>query len=421
MELYLTLSILIVIATIFSYINIRFFKLPSTIGIMAIAIIVSLSVVIIGNLTSYHPLNHFAKLMSHLNFTELVMGGMLNFLLFAGAIQINLDDLREQKLPIVVFSSLSVIISTFIIGFTLYYLLDILLPLINIYHKIPLIYCLLLGALISPTDPVAVLGILNESKISKSLKTKIAGESLFNDGVAVVAFSVILSIAQGKESLQDLTFANVTWLLIKEAAGGLLVGLVLGKIAYYGIRTANNYKISVLITLSTVMGGYMVSQVMGISGPLTMVAAGLMIGDAIRKHLHSKEDEVNYLSTFWELIDDVLNAILFLLIGFELLLIPDLWHYWLVGVTTIIVVLFARYLSIKIPIILIPFKEKFSKGSITLLVWGGLRGGVSIALALSLDNGPYKEVIIAATYFVVVFSIMVQGLTIGKITNKLNV
>jgi len=421
MNLYYTFSVLIIVATIFSYINVRFLKLPTTIGIMVIAMLVSLGVVIAGRLTSTHPLHNFANLISHIDFTQMLMGGMLNFLLFAGAININLKDLQEQKLPVIVFSSLSVIISTFVIGFALYFLLDSFLPFFHIHHSVPLIYCLLFGALISPTDAVAVLGIMKEAKVSKPLETKVAGESLFNDGVAVVVFAIILSVVQGKEIVQDLTFLNVSWLLIKETVGGILVGLLLGELGSWAMKTAKNYKLSVLITLSIVMGGYLFAQGISISGPLTMVVAGLIIGDSRRKILSHNPGEQGYLGVFWELIDDILNAILFLYIGFELLLIPDIGHYWVLGIVSIIVVLFARYISIRIPTILIPFEEKFSKETITLLVWGGLRGGVSIALALSIAQGPYREAIIAATYFVVVFSIVVQGLSISKLACKLNI
>ncbi|MFT3995485.1 MAG: sodium:proton antiporter [Dysgonomonas sp.] len=421
MELYYSFSILIVIATIFSYINIRFLKFPSTIGVMVIAMIVSIGLVIIGNFTTTHPLDSFATLIQHIDFTKVLMGCMLNFLLFAGAIHINMQDLKEQKLPIIVFSTLSVIISTFVVGFALYYLLNLLLPMVDVHLEIPFIYCLLFGALISPTDPIAVLSILKEAKVSKSLETKVAGESLFNDGVAVVVFTIILSIAQGTGSAHSITFGGVTWLLVKEAIGGLLVGIGIGHLAWYGMRTANDYKISVLITLSVVMGGYLIATAMHISGPLTMVAAGLIIGNSRKKGLKKDSVTSSYLGIFWELIDEVMNAILFLFIGLELILIPDLGKYWSIGLICIIVVLFARYISIKIPTMIIPFKEKLSKGTITILVWGGLRGGVSIALALSVAEGPYKKVIIAATYFVVVFSIIVQGMSIGKLAKRIKI
>ncbi len=283
----------------------------------------------------------------------------------------------------------------------------------------PLIYCLLFGALISPTDPVAVLSILKEVKVSKSIEAKVSGESLFNDGMAVILFTVLLSIALGTESVEDITFASISWLLVKEIAGAFIVGMALGYLGVYTIKTAADGKLSILITLSVVIGGYMISQAMQISGPLTMVTSGIIIGNMGRKLSTEKHTEFNFIKTFWELIDEIFNAILFLLIGFEVLLIPDLRNYWIVGSLSILVVLFARYISIKIPTFIIPFREKFSSGTIIILVWGGLRGGVSIALALSLATNFYRDVIIAATYMVVVFSIIVQGLTIGKLAGNL--
>lgn len=419
MELYYSFSMIIVIATLFAYINKLFFKLPSTIGIMVIAMIVSIFLVFVVGRVWGDPLNDLATLFRSIDFTDVLMNGMLGFLLFAGAIHINLSDLKEQKAPVMVFSTLSVIISAFVVGLALYYLLNWLLPMFDQHLEIPYIYCLLFGALISPTDPIAVLSILKEAKVSKSLETKVAGESLFNDGVAVVIFAVILQVAQGGDV--DLTFTHISWLFIKEAIGGLIVGIGLGLLGSQMIKRAADYKISVLITLSIVMGGAMISHLMHISGPLMMVAAGLIVGESKRKRIETEEITNNNLGTFWELIDEVMNAILFLFIGFELILIPDLEQYWLMGLTCIAVVLFARYVSIKVPTVVIPFKEKFSSATIKILVWGGLRGGVSIALALSIPEGPYKQIIIAGTYFVVVFSIIVQGLSIGKLAKKIKI
>jgi len=312
-----------------------------------------------------------------------------------------------------------VVISTFVVGFALYYILGFILPLVGIHVEISFIYCLLFGAIISPTDPVAVLSILKEARVSKSLETKITGEALFNDGVAIIAFSVIYNISQGTEQLVDITVVSISWLLIKEIFGALLVGIALGYIGFYAMKSVEDYKLSVLITISVVIGGYIISQTMGISGPLTMVSSGVLIGNASRKYSERKHLENGFLKTFWELIDEILNAILFLLIGFELILIPDLSDYWIPGLISIIVVLFARYISIKIPTLAIPFREKFSKGSFIILVWGGLRGGVSIALALSIGDTLHRNTIVAITYFVVVFSIVVQGLSIGRIAKKI--
>ena len=408
MELYYSFSVLIVLASFFSYLNLRYLKLPSTIGIMIIAMLSSIILVITGHLFP-DTFTHFSNLLRDVDFTEVLMGAMLNFLLFAGAIHINLKDLKEQRGPIVIFSTVSVVISTFVVGGLLFYIAPML------HLNIPFLYCLLFGALISPTDPIAVMGVLKEAKVKKSLETKVAGESLFNDGVAVVVFAVILQLTQSSDI--DISFSNISWLLVKEAAGGFIVGALLGLGASNAMRKIDDYKVSVLITLSVVMGGYLIARAMHISGPLTLVAAGIVIGNYGKRTAMSATTK-DYLNKFWELIDEILNAILFLFIGFELLLIPNITNYWLMGGISIIVVLFARFISIYIPVKVIPFRNKFSKGTIKVLVWGGLRGGVSIALALSIDEGPHKPVILAITYFIVVFSIIVQGLSVGKVATR---
>lgn len=409
MELYYSFSVLIVLAAVFSYINGRFLKLPSTIGIMVIAMLASIILVVTG---SFFPKTflHFSRLLEGIDFTEVLMGAMLNFLLFAGAIHIHLSDLREQRTPIMVFSTLSVVLSTVLVGSILYFLFPL------VYREVPFIYCLLFGALISPTDPVAVLGILKTTNVSRSLETKVAGESLFNDGVAVVVFTILLQVAQNSEV--EITAGSISWLLIKEAVGGLAGGLLIGWLVSKAMQRIDDYKIAVLLTLAAVMGGYLLARAIHISGPLMMVAAGLVIGNYGKKTAMSDTTK-DYLEKFWELLDEILNAILFLFIGFELLLIENLTDYWLVGLIGITVVLIARFFSIWIPTKVIPFKNKFSTATVKLLVWGGLRGGVSIALALSVDPGPYKNFILAITYIVVVFSILVQGLTIGKVAKKL--
>lgn len=375
---------------------------------MVIAMAVSIFFVVFGNVFP-KPLSRIITLIAGFDFTELLMGAMLNFLLFAGAVHINIKDLKEQRLPIVVFSTVSVVISTFVVGSLLYYLL----PILNLH--LPYIYCLLFGSLISPTDPVAVLSILKEAKVRKSLETKIAGESLFNDGVAVVVFAVILQLAQDKTV--EFTVLNVSWLLLKEAGGGFLLGVALGVGASRAMRKIDDYKVSVLITLSVVMGGYLIASQLHFSGPLTMVFAGLIIGNFKKRYSMSPVTK-DYLDKFWELNDEILNAILFLFIGFNLLLVKDLNDYWIPGIACIVLVLFSRFISIWLPTKFIKFRDKFSSGTIKMLVWGGLRGGVSIALALSINDGPYKDIIIAITYFVVVFSIVVQGLTIGRVAAR---
>lgn len=409
MELYYTFSILIVLASFFAYLNLRYLKLPSTIGIMLIAIVVSILLRIVGTNAFPTTTLSFFNLISEFDFTDVLMGAMLNFLLFAGAVHINFSDLKKQKLPIITSATLGVVISTFVVGYILYFTAPLLM--INI----PLIYCLLFGALISPTDPIAVLGILKHAKVPKSLEIKIAGESLFNDGVAVVLFAVILQFAE-KEAL-EVSLGSISWLLLKEAGGGLLLGGLLGLIASNSLRKIDDYIVSVLITLSVVMGGYLISASLHLSSPLTMVAAGLFIGNLSKRGISSSVT-LDYLNKFWELIDEILNAILFLFIGFELLLIPHLLEHWLLGIVAIIIVLFARFISIWLPSYALPFLSEFNRGTMAMLVWGGLRGGVSIALVLSMANGEYKNILLEITYFVVVFSIIFQGLTVGKVAKK---
>ncbi|WP_027386868.1 cation:proton antiporter [Chryseobacterium gregarium] len=406
MELYYSFSALIVLASIFAYLNYRFLKLPSTIGIMVIAIVVSIILVSFGETFLPRTFRHLHSLMSSIDFTEVLMGAMLNFLLFAGGIHINLDDLKEQFRPVLIFSTLGVVISTFVVGFGMFYLL----PFLGIH--LPFIYCLLFGALISPTDPVAVLSILKQANVSKSLETKVAGESLFNDGMAVVIFSVVLQLAIGKEV--DLGLESIGLLLLKEAGGGLLLGVVLGWITSRLMREVDDYIISVLVTLSVVMGGYLIARQMHISGPLTMVAAGLFMGNFNVK-FKMKSITQDYLIKFWELIDEILNAVLFLFIGFELLMIKDLKHFVVPGLVAIVIVLLARVISIWGPTKFM--KRTFSPQTVKVLVWGGIRGGVSIALAMSIPKNEYSEIILSITYCVVVFSIIVQGLTIAKVAN----
>ena len=405
MELYYSLSVMIVIASFFAYLNVRFLKLPSTIGVMIIAMAASIVLVTFGS--SIPNIEHrISSLLHSFDFTEVLMGAMLNFMLFAGAVHINLRDLNEQRTPIMTFSTISVIISTLVVGTLVYFI-----PMPGL--EIPYIYCLLFGTLISPTDPVAVLSILKGAKVRKSLETKIAGESLFNDGMAVVIFAVILQLAQNEDA--SFNIFNIIWLFIREAGGGFFLGIILGISASKAMRRIDDYKVSVLITLSVVMGGYLIAHALHVSGPLTMVFAGLIIGNFNRKSSTMSATTKDYLDKFWELNDEILNAILFLFIGLDLLLIPDLNAYWLPGIA---IVLTSRFISIWLPGKFIKLKERFGPGTIKILVWGGLRGGVSIALALSIEDSPYTKTIIAITYFVVVFSIIVQGLTIGKVANK---
>lgn len=410
MELYYSLSVLIVLASVFAYLNHRYLKLPSTIGIMFIALSVSIVARVAGERFFPTMTEDLTDLIIGIDFTEILMGGMLNFLLFAGAIHVRFTDLRAQRLPVLIFSTISVIISTFVIGMIFYFIA----PWFGV--ELPFLYCLLFGALISPTDPIAVLSILKKAQVSKSLETKITGESLFNDGVAVVLFVVILQLTQTPN--MEVRLGHIALLLGKEVIGGLALGVALGYSASKAMKKIDDYIVSVLMTLAVVMGGYLIAHYFHISGPLAMVASGLFIGNYGKKTAMSDLTK-EYLSKFWELIDEILNAILFLFIGLELLIIKDFEEYWEISLISIFVVLFARFLSIWIPSLVVPFRPKLSNATLTMLVWGGLRGGVSIALALSISNPDYKELMLEMTYFVVVFSIFVQGLTVGKLSQKM--
>ena len=408
MGIYTAFSVLIVLAALFAYLNDRFLKLPAAIGLMALAIVTSLLLILVG--LAYPPMIIGVKdFISSFDFSELLLGSMLSFMLFAGSLHINLNDLRQQRLSIIAFSTLSVIISTFIIGTVFYYLL----PLFGI--AAPFIYCLLFGSLISPTDPIAVLGILKEAGIQKSLETKIAGESLFNDGVAVVVFLTILHVAEQPGNLQ---VSDVALLFCREAFGGLILGLLLGKGGLGIMRSIDNYKVEVLITIAIVMGGYALASALHISGPLAMVAAGIVIGN------HGNEKGLDnttfqYISKFWDLIDETLNAILFVLIGLELLVINFIPLYLILGCIAIIVALITRYISLFFPAQLVSLKEKITQRTLFILTWGGLRGGISIALALSLKPEFEKDLWVSLTYLIVAFAILFQGLTIGKLAKKL--
>lgn len=410
MELYYTFSVLIVLASFFAYLNLRFLKLPGTIGIMIIAMFVSLGIRFLGASIFPDTTKHFFTLIQEFDFNEILMGAMLNFLLFAGALHVNISDLKDQKWAIATYSTISVVLSALIISALLYYIA----PLFGI--SIPYIYCLLFGTLISPTDPIVVLGILKQAKVPKHIETKITGESLFNDGVAVVMFAVVLKLATDVNF--DATFGSVSLLFFKEAVGGIVLGGLLGLTASKVMKQIDDYKVSVLITLSIVMGGFLIAKGLHVSSPLAMVIAGLIIGN-FGKSVDMSEQTRDYLGKFWELIDEIMNAILFLFIGFELLLLPNISEQLVLGVVAIFIVLFSRMLSILIPVKSILRTNTYSRGSLIVMVWGGIRGGVSIALVLSMPAGEWKDLFLEITYIVVLFSIVVQGLTVGKLANKL--
>lgn len=384
-------------------------RLPVTIGIMIISLISSLLFIGLGNI--YPQISVQAvRVIDALDFHNLLMKVMLSFLLFAGAIHINAQSLKKEGLPILTFATVGTILSTFIVGGLMFFVF-------KLFHlPIGFIYCLLFGALISPTDPIAVLGILRHARIPPSLELKISGESLFNDGIAVVIFISILEIAGA--GTDHLSFTDVSLLFLQEAGGGLLFGAVLGYLGYRALRSVDNYQVEVLITLAMVMGGYALADLLHISGPLAMVVAGIITGN-IGKGMAMSDVTRDYVGKFWEVIDEILNSILFLLIGFEMLVIKWTPQLLLIGVITVLIVLLARWISVAIPVFFLQFKNTFEKNAIPILTWGGLRGGISVALALSLPGEMFKDEFVVITYVVVVFSILVQGLTIGKMAKKL--
>ncbi len=409
MPVYKLIFIIIVLTAGFSYINHRVIRLPGTIGIMIISLLASLFVFVTG---FYWP-GFFAeviKLVGSIDFNTALMKVMLGFLLFAGAMHINIGQLKKESGTVITFSTIGVLISTFAVAGLMY----MIAPWFGI--SIGFVYWLLFGALISPTDPIAVLGILKQAQIPSSLEVKITGESLFNDGVAVVIFVTILDIiVVGPDKVSP---GQVGLLFLKEAGGGLVLGWVLGYLGFWVLRSIDNYIVELLITLAIVMGGNLLAEQLHVSGPLAMVVAGIVTGN---KSVDQGMSDLtrDYILKFWEMVDEVLNAILFMLIGFEMLIIrfnsPTFW----LGALGILVVLVARFTSVGIPMLFLRYAKTFEKHAVQILTWGGLRGGISVALALSLPAGPFKEVFVSITYLIVLFSIIVQGLTIGKVAKKL--
>jgi monovalent cation:H+ antiporter, CPA1 family len=409
MSLYTIITIIVSLAAAFAYINHRFLKLPGTIGIMALSLVSSVLLVLVGS--SVPDLFRSAiSIVRALDFYNLLINIMLSFLLFAGAIHINANRLKAERLPVMALATVGTVFSTFIVGGLIYGLF------ILFHNPIDLIYCLLFGALISPTDPIAVLGILKKANIPQSLEMKISGESLFNDGVGVVIFLTLLEITQ--KGIDNISGMDITVLFLKEAGGGILYGGLLGYLGFYLLRSVDNYKVEVMITLAIVMGGYSLANALHISGPLAMVVAGIITGNK-GKELGMSELTRDYLGKFWELVDEILNAVLFLLIGFEMLVVNLNGTIMTMGLIAVVIVLFARWISVAVPVLALRRVSSFEKHAIAMLTWGGLRGGISVALALSLPENMYRNEFVSLTYIVVIFSIVVQGLSIGKLAKRL--
>ncbi|KAG1707717.1 Na(+)/H(+) antiporter NhaP [Nymphon striatum] len=360
------------------------------------------------------PIEDQAKqLLSQIDFNETLMQGMLSALLFAGALHVHLEELIKQKWVVAILASVGVIASTFMIGFSSYYIFAWL------GLDMPLIYCLLFGSLISPTDPIAVIGILKTVGAPKSLETKIAGESLFNDGVAVVVFLVLLSIAGvgGHGDHAEVNAMSVISLFAQEALGGAIFGIAIGYIAYRMLSSIDNYQVEVLITLGLVFGGYALASALHVSGPIAIVVAGLLIGNKGRKFAMSDKTR-EHLDNFWELIDEILNAVLFVLIGLEVLVLSFEMQYLWAGLIMIVVTLLSRFIAVGLPVSLMKLRRTFTPNIVKIMTWGGLRGGISIALVLTLPPGENREALLMITYIIVIFSILVQGLTVGKLVPK---
>lgn len=414
MDLFIIASILVVLSALFGYINLKLLKLPNTIGLMLTAILFTLGLF----LTSFiNPaLLHFAeRLIGEIDFGTVLLEVMLGFLLFAGAMHTNFEQLKVQRWPILIFSTVGVLTSTLIVGLFTYYVFN------AIGYTVPFIQCLLFGALISPTDPIAVLGILNKAGVPKKLETKIVGESLFNDGVGVVLFLSIMSIAtgggHGGEEVSILE--NILTLFGVEVFGGMVFGAALGYGTFLLLRSIDDYEIEVMITLACVMGGYVFAHYLHVSGPLAIVVAGLIVGNDRLRNTSMSNTTEEFVDKFWKLVDILLNALLFVLIGLELLIVNFEPGFVTAGLIAILLVLLARFLSLIVPVRLFAKKLEFLPYTTTIMTWGGLRGGISIALALSLPAAMNRDFFLTITYIVVIFSILVQGLSVGKIATRL--
>ncbi len=400
-------SLLIVLAGAFGAINYLFLKLPGAIGILVVSLVASLAVIGFDAIWPGSVIEETirAEVLS-IDFSDALLEGMLGLLLFAGALHVKIADLRAEWRPVVLMATLGVALSTAVVGVGFSWITGM-----------PLMIAFVFGALISPTDPVAVLGVLRQASLPKSLETKIAGESLFNDGVGYVVYLVLVGIAFGATGHGDAhseqsTVEAAALLFVQEAGGGALLGIVLGWLTFRVMRLIDDYALEVLITLGLAFGGYELAVALHVSAPIMAVCAGLLIGDVGAKYGMSEETR-RYVEAFWKMIDEILNAILFLMIGFEVFAVAFDISSVKAGLLAIVLALFARFTAVAIPIALLKPFRSFAQGTIPIMTWGGLKGGISVALALSLPDNDWKPLILTATYIVVVFSIIVQGLTVA--------
>lgn len=405
-------SLLIVLAGAFGAVNYLFLRLPPTIGILVVALATSLGIMALD--AAVPALNVTAQarsLIESIDFSQALLEGMLGLLLFAGSLHVSLTDLRREWSVVLIMATLGVAISTVIVGVGFSWLTGM-----------PLLVALVFGALISPTDPVAVMGVLREAELPRSLETKIAGESLFNDGVGYVVYLILVGLAfpaaQNHSTEVDNTFQSAALLFLQEAGGGALLGVVLGWLVFRVMRRINDYSLEVLITLGLAFGGYELAVALHVSAPIMAVCSGLLIGDVGTRYGMSEETR-KYVEAFWKLIDEILNAVLFLLIGVEVFAVAFRAELLTAGILSIALALLARLAAVAIPILLLKPFRNFNRGTIPIMTWGGLKGGISVALALSLPAGDWKPAILTATYIVVVFSIIVQGLTVGRVAERM--
>lgn len=409
MTLFQGTGLLFTLVAIFGCINHRFIKLPDTIGITAVGLMVSLTISLLG---TQHPemVTGAQALMATINFPELVFHGLLGLLLFAGSLHVDISRLKAYMFPVIALATVGVLISTFVVGFGVHWLTAAM------GHPVSLMYCLMFGALISPTDPIAVLSILKSAGASTSVETKITGEALFNDGTAVVAFVTLLGLATGAT---EFSASNVAWTLAREVIGAIVLGVAAGLVVFVLLKTIDSYAIEIMLTLSLATGGYALAEYLHVSAPLAVVVMGLMIGNHSVKHAMSEKTR-EHLFSFWDLLDEMLNLVLFSLIGLEVIALALQWHVLWIGILAVPIVLLARFLSVALPLVPLRRLRAHSPHSIKIMTWGGLRGGISLALALSLPNFEGREIVIGMTYVVVLFSLLVQATTLGPYVKHLS-
>jgi CPA1 family monovalent cation:H+ antiporter len=402
-------ALLVTLSALFGWVNLRFLRLPHTIGLLVMALSASLLMLALQKVVPGLEITSALKdILEGIDFYSALMEGMLSLLLFAGALHVDLNLLKDQKWPIAAMASIGVVLSTVVIGVALWLIAGL------VGLDIPLAWAFVFGALISPTDPVAVLGLLKTIDVPESIKAKIAGESLFNDGVALVAFSVLVTIASVSGEQQYPSVLGTAEFLLYEGVGSAIFGLATGWIAYRAMLAVDDHIVEILISVAACIATYTICHRLHLSGPIAVVVSGLLIGNHGAEYAMSEKVE-EYLFAFWEVVDEMLNSVLFLLIGLEVLVITfDPANAWIVLIA-IPIVLAGRFVSVSLPIKLLSLRRTFSAGAIPILTWGGLRGGVSVALALALPDSPVKPVLLTATYAVVIFSIVVQGLTMRRV------